>query len=175
MTHPQMFQRLLVYCGCKINWAAAYWVALCKYLKIRMLSITLPWLYSTLLNSTWLLRWVKASSECIDRDTEVCKGITINRGRFVTIYGYWMAAMWRLLTFASSVMTLSLYCIGFSYQWLWLRSNSQQGYGWTKSFVFLEARNRKMARTRSFSSWPQQPDPPTRCQIWENSVCNTGK
>ena len=33
------------------------------------------------------LRWVKASSECIVCDTEVCKGIAIIRGRFVTIYG----------------------------------------------------------------------------------------
>ena len=114
MTHPQLFQGLLVYCGWKINWAAAYWVALCEYHKIRMLGITLPWLYSTLLNSTWLLRWVKASSEWIDRDTEVCKGIAIIRGRFVTIYRYWMAAVWRLLTFGSSVMAVSLYCIGLT-------------------------------------------------------------
>ena len=40
------------------------------------------------------------------------------------------------------------------------RSNSQQDYDWTKSFVFLEARNGKVARARLFSSWPQQPDAP---------------
>ena len=34
-----------------------------------------------------LLRWVKVSSECIVRDTEVSVGIAIIRGRFVTIYG----------------------------------------------------------------------------------------
>ena len=28
-----------------------------------------------------------ASSKCIVRDTEVCEGIAIIRGRFVTIYG----------------------------------------------------------------------------------------
>ena len=38
------------------------------------------------------------------------------------------------------------------------RSNSQQGYSWTKSFVFLEARNGKMSQAHSFSSQPQQPD-----------------
>ena len=31
------------------------------------------------------LGWVKASSECIVRDTEVCEGIAIICGRFVTI------------------------------------------------------------------------------------------
>ena len=45
------------------------------------------------------------------------------------------------------------------------RSNSQQGYNCTKSFVFLEARNGKMAQAHSFSSRPQQPDPLTRCRI----------
>ena len=34
-------------------------------------------------------------------------------------------------------------------------SNSQQGYKWMKSFVFLEARNGEKARARSFSSKPQ--------------------
>ena len=33
------------------------------------------------------LRWIKASSEYIVRDTEVCKGIVKICGRFVTIYG----------------------------------------------------------------------------------------
>ena len=64
-----------------------------------------------------LLRWVKASSECIVCDTEVCEGMTIIFGRFIIIYGDWMAAVWRLLSFASSVMAVSLYCIGFCYRW----------------------------------------------------------
>ena len=45
----------------------------------------------TLLDSTQLYLTAqvgKASSECIDHDTEVCKGIPIIRGHFVTIYGY---------------------------------------------------------------------------------------
>ena len=42
-------------------------------------------------------------------------------------------------------MAVSLYCIGFAINDCELdRSNSQQGYGWTKSFVSLEARNGKM-------------------------------
>ena len=86
--------------------------------------------YARPLGCTWLvslttthtqLRWVKASSECIVRDAEVCKGITIICGRFVTIYGGWMAAVWKLLSFASSVIAISLYCIGFCYWWLWTR------------------------------------------------------
>ena len=40
-----------------------------------------------------LLRWVKAGSKCIVRDTEVCEGITIIRRRFITIYGDRMAAV----------------------------------------------------------------------------------
>ena len=40
-----------------------------------------------------VLRWVKASSECIVRDTEVSVGIAIISRHFVTIYGDWMAAM----------------------------------------------------------------------------------
>ena len=44
-------------------------------------------------------------------------------------------------------------------------SNSMQGYDWTKSFVFLEARNGEKAQARSFSSRPQQPDPLMRCRI----------
>ena len=38
-------------------------------------------------NKEGLLRWVKAGSKYIARDTEVCEGITIIRGRFITIYG----------------------------------------------------------------------------------------
>ena len=34
-----------------------------------------------------VLRWVKATSKCIVHDTEVCEGIAIIRGRFITIYG----------------------------------------------------------------------------------------
>ena len=34
-----------------------------------------------------LRRWVKVSSERIVHDTEVCGGITIICGRFITIYG----------------------------------------------------------------------------------------
>ena len=62
-------------------------------------------------------------------------------------------------------MAISLYCIVAIDDCELDRSNLQQGYDWTKSFVFLEVRNRKMARAHSFSSRPQQPDPPTRCQI----------
>ena len=40
-----------------------------------------------------VLRWVKAGSKCIVRDTEVCEGITIIRRRFITIYGDRMAAV----------------------------------------------------------------------------------
>ena len=47
------------------------------------------------------LRWVKVSYECIVCDTEVYEGITIIRRHF---YGDWMASVWRLLSFASSVI-----------------------------------------------------------------------
>ena len=40
------------------------------------------------------LRWAKASSACIVRDTEVCKGIAIIHRHLVTIYGDWMVAVW---------------------------------------------------------------------------------
>ena len=51
-----------------------------------------------------------------------------------------MAAMRRLLSFASSVIAVNLYCIGLCYRELDM-SNSQQGCNWTQSFVFLDTRN----------------------------------
>ena len=72
--------------------------------KICAITDSLKWI---------LLRWVKANSECIVRDMEVCEDIS------------------------DSELD---------------RSNLQQGYGWTKTFVFLEARNGKMAQARLFSS-----------------------
>ena len=48
--------------------------------------------------------------------------------------------------FASSVMAVSLSCLGFAIDDCELDwSNSQQGYSWMKNFVSLEATNRKMA------------------------------
>ena len=55
------------------------------------------------------------------------------------------------------------------------RSNSQQGYDWTKSFVFLEARNGKWLKLVHLVADLSSQTPRRGAENSENLVCNTGK
>ena len=52
---------------------------------------------------------------------EVCESFAIICKCNAIVHGDWIAAMCKLLSFASVILTISLYCLALCYPWLWSR------------------------------------------------------
>ena len=68
-----------------------------------------------------ILRSFKAGPKCIKCDTEVCESIAIIRKRIAIVHGDGMAAAYKLLSFASVILSVSPCCLALCYPRLWSR------------------------------------------------------